>query len=299
MRHRRPPINGNRVSGVTGITRHILALDYGSDGAEFRRWWTGGARRVHLVGKGVLRFHAVYWLTMLLSAGLPVPDEVLVHGYLAVYGRKISKSGDVTVEDGGRYFTEARIVALRRRAIHGWTPSSLGWWRRAGWSVSCWDRSCRMWRAAFGGSAAGSGFRRPTRCSGGSGAPGRRQAFTCFGPFTCSFRVGPHPEAVERSRRRDGRCEQGTGAGDDRPVLTNRQGHPVYDNQNQRTIGARGPATLENYQFLEKISHFDRERIPERVVHARGTTLVRVLRVVREMGRRAHRELQPGQAVPG
>jgi catalase len=53
-------------------------------------------------------------------------------------------------------------------------------------------------------------------------------------------------------------------------ILTNRQGHPVSDNQNQRTIGARGPATLENYQFLEKISHFDRERIPERVVHARG-----------------------------
>ena len=52
--------------------------------------------------------------------------------------------------------------------------------------------------------------------------------------------------------------------------LTNRQGHPVYNNQSQRTVGDRGPATLENYQFLEKISHFDRERIPERVVHARG-----------------------------
>ena len=56
----------------------------------------------------------------------------------------------------------------------------------------------------------------------------------------------------------------------DRAVLTTRQGHPVYDNQNQRTVGARGPATLENYHFLEKVSHFDRERIPERVVHARG-----------------------------
>ena len=55
-----------------------------------------------------------------------------------------------------------------------------------------------------------------------------------------------------------------------RPVLTNREGHPVYDNQNQRTVGARGAATSENYQFLEKISHFDRERIPQRVVHARG-----------------------------
>jgi len=59
---------------------------------------------------------------------------------------------------------------------------------------------------------------------------------------------------------------------DDKLILTNRQGHPVHDNQNQRTVGQRGPATLENYQFLEKISHFDRERIPERVVHARGVT---------------------------
>ena len=65
---------------------------------------------------------------------------------------------------------------------------------------------------------------------------------------------------------------QGPAEGDHRGILTNRQGHSVYDNQNQRTVGARGPATLENYQFLEKISHFDRERIPERVVHARGTT---------------------------
>jgi catalase len=53
-------------------------------------------------------------------------------------------------------------------------------------------------------------------------------------------------------------------------ILTTRQGHPVTDNQSLRTVGNRGPATLENYQFLEKISHFDRERIPERVVHARG-----------------------------
>ncbi|MBA4140597.1 MAG: catalase [Segetibacter sp.] len=54
-------------------------------------------------------------------------------------------------------------------------------------------------------------------------------------------------------------------------TLTTRQGHPVTDNQNLRTVGSRGPATLENYHFLEKMSHFDRERIPERVVHARGT----------------------------
>jgi len=56
----------------------------------------------------------------------------------------------------------------------------------------------------------------------------------------------------------------------DEKTLTTRQGHPVGNNQSQRTVGTRGPATLENYHFIEKISHFDRERIPERVVHARG-----------------------------
>ncbi|MBP2002008.1 catalase [Paenibacillus shirakamiensis] len=56
----------------------------------------------------------------------------------------------------------------------------------------------------------------------------------------------------------------------DHQTLTTRQGHPITDNQNIRTVGSRGPSTLENYQFLEKITHFDRERTPERVVHARG-----------------------------
>ncbi|MBP1968375.1 catalase [Virgibacillus natechei] len=53
-------------------------------------------------------------------------------------------------------------------------------------------------------------------------------------------------------------------------TLTTRQGHPVTNNQNIRTVGNRGPATLENYDYIEKISHFDREKVPERIVHARG-----------------------------
>lgn len=61
-----------------------------------------------------------------------------------------------------------------------------------------------------------------------------------------------------------------TGTGESMDSLTNRQGHPVTDNQNVRTVGNRGPITLENYDFIEKMSHFDRERTPERVVHARG-----------------------------
>ncbi len=69
----------------------------------------------------------------------------------------------------------------------------------------------------------------------------------------------------------DGKARTGSdGTGQEQPILTTWQGHPVTDNQNVRTVGNRGPTTLENYQFIEKVTHFDRERIPERVVHARG-----------------------------
>ena len=54
------------------------------------------------------------------------------------------------------------------------------------------------------------------------------------------------------------------------PILTTQQGTPVADDQNSLKIGARGPTVLEDFHFREKIFHFDHERIPERVVHARG-----------------------------
>ena len=56
----------------------------------------------------------------------------------------------------------------------------------------------------------------------------------------------------------------------DTPVLTTAQGGPVSDDQNSLKIGARGPTLIEDFHFREKIFHFDHERIPERVVHARG-----------------------------
>lgn len=54
------------------------------------------------------------------------------------------------------------------------------------------------------------------------------------------------------------------------PVMTTQQGVPVADDQNSLKIGARGPTSLEDFHFREKLFHFDHERIPERVVHARG-----------------------------
>ena len=52
--------------------------------------------------------------------------------------------------------------------------------------------------------------------------------------------------------------------------LTTNQGVPITDNQNSLTVGERGPVLLQDVQFVEKMAHFDRERIPERVVHAKG-----------------------------
>src|SRR3954467_9561613 len=54
------------------------------------------------------------------------------------------------------------------------------------------------------------------------------------------------------------------------PLLTTSAGNPVADNQNSLTAGPRGPLLLQDYQLLEKLAHQNRERIPERVVHAKG-----------------------------
>src|SRR4029453_9910299 len=59
-------------------------------------------------------------------------------------------------------------------------------------------------------------------------------------------------------------------AGGGTPGLTTQQGIPVSADKNPLRIGARGPTALEDFHFREKIFHFDHERIPERVVHARG-----------------------------
>jgi catalase len=74
-------------------------------------------------------------------------------------------------------------------------------------------------------------------------------------------------EAVERGT--GGETHQSAGS-DGRPTLTTQQGVVVADDQNTLRIGESGPAALEDFHFREKIFHFDHERIPERVVHARG-----------------------------
>ncbi|QMU78210.1 methionine--tRNA ligase [Streptacidiphilus sp. PB12-B1b] len=77
---------------IDALTNYINALGWNDDSDEYRRFWAEADQRAHVVGKGVLRFHAVYWPAMLLSAGLPLPTEVVVHGYITTGGQKLSKS---------------------------------------------------------------------------------------------------------------------------------------------------------------------------------------------------------------
>lgn len=74
------------------LANYISALDYGTRGDLFARYWEASDERLHTIGKGIVRFHAVYWPAILLSAGLPLPTTLFVHGYLTVDGHKISKS---------------------------------------------------------------------------------------------------------------------------------------------------------------------------------------------------------------
>ena len=57
--------------------------------------------------------------------------------------------------------------------------------------------------------------------------------------------------------------------------MNNGNGNPVGDKLNMMTVGPRGPVLLQDAIFLDEISHFDRERIPERVVHAKGAGIVK------------------------
>ena len=74
------------------LTNYITALGYGTDAARYSRSWVDNPRRVHVIGKDIVRFHAVYWPAMLLSAGLPLPTTIIAHGFLTRDGRRMSKT---------------------------------------------------------------------------------------------------------------------------------------------------------------------------------------------------------------
>ncbi|ETA04414.1 methionyl-tRNA synthetase [Frankia casuarinae] len=96
------------------LGNYITAPGYGNDDDSFQYWWNDADRRVHVIGKGIIRFHAVYWPAMLLSAGVRLPDTIFVHEYLTADSMKISKSA-------GNAEDPADIVAA-------FNTDALRWW---------------------------------------------------------------------------------------------------------------------------------------------------------------------------
>lgn len=78
---------------VDALSNYITALDYANNGEKYTKFWdSNDAERIHVIGKGIVKFHALYWVGMLLSAKLPLPTQEFVHGYVTVEGNKIGKS---------------------------------------------------------------------------------------------------------------------------------------------------------------------------------------------------------------
>ena len=76
-----------------------------------------------------------------------------------------------------------------------------------------------------------------------------------------------------------------------RPTLTTAAGIPVGDNQNSLTAGPRGPLLVQDWQLFEKHAHFNRERIPERVVHAKGSAAYGTLTITKDISRHSKAKL--------
>ena len=93
------PVPGNEKHIIyvwfDALSNYITALGYPDKEGNFKDFWPVD---VHLIGKDILRFHAVYWPTFLMAAGLPLPKKVFAHGWWTVEGQKMSKSLQNVVE---------------------------------------------------------------------------------------------------------------------------------------------------------------------------------------------------------
>ncbi|WP_165423709.1 methionine--tRNA ligase [Ktedonosporobacter rubrisoli] len=71
------------------LTNYLTAVGFPDDTDKFSHYWPANA---HVIGKDITRFHCLYWPAMLMSAGLPLPEQVAVHGFITLEGQRISKS---------------------------------------------------------------------------------------------------------------------------------------------------------------------------------------------------------------
>ena len=77
------------------LTNYLTAVGFPTDETTFAHYWPADA---HVIGKDITRFHCLYWPAMLLSAGLPLPRQVAVHGFITLEGQRISKTSGNTID---------------------------------------------------------------------------------------------------------------------------------------------------------------------------------------------------------
>jgi methionyl-tRNA synthetase len=117
------PVPGNERHVIyvwfDALANYITALGYPDESGDFAQFWPADA---HLIGKDILRFHAVYWPTFLMAAGLPLPKKVFAHGWWTVEGQKMSKSLQNVVEPNlliDKYGVDAVRYFLMREVPFG------------------------------------------------------------------------------------------------------------------------------------------------------------------------------------
>jgi methionyl-tRNA synthetase len=109
---------------IDALINYLTGQGFG-EGNEWERIWNSETRKIHVIGKNIWKFHAIYWPALLLSASLPLPDEIFVHGFLTENGRKISKSVGNTV-DPFRYIDRFGADGLRHFLLKAVSPFEDG-----------------------------------------------------------------------------------------------------------------------------------------------------------------------------
>ncbi len=74
------------------LVNYLTGLSFSEDSKTYQEFWLENNNKIHIIGKDIIKFHLIYWPAMLLSAGLPLPNKVFVHGFLTLNKKKMSKT---------------------------------------------------------------------------------------------------------------------------------------------------------------------------------------------------------------
>jgi len=104
------------------LTNYITGVGYENNQNKFNKWWNNDAFTIHIIGKDIIRQHIAIWPGMLLSAGIDLPKQYMVHGFLQSEGKKMSKSlGNIVdpVEVANKYGTDSLRWYLLKEIPNG------------------------------------------------------------------------------------------------------------------------------------------------------------------------------------